>query len=49
MGERTPDGLPTAARDVPPSMSERLIVALDVPSVAAAEGLARKLEGIGSF
>jgi orotidine-5'-phosphate decarboxylase len=37
------------ARDVPDSMSERLIVALDVPSIAAAEGLTRRLEGIVSF
>lgn len=44
-----PDGLPTAMRDVPQSMSERLIVALDVASVAAAEDLARQLEGIVSF
>jgi orotidine-5'-phosphate decarboxylase len=44
-----PDGLPTATRDVPQSMSERLIVALDVPSVEAAESLARQLEGMVSF
>lgn len=44
------DGLSSAAtRDIPRSMSERLIVALDVPSIAAAEGLARRLDGIVSF
>jgi len=30
-------------------MSERLIVALDVPSIAAAEALTRQLDGIVSF
>jgi orotidine-5'-phosphate decarboxylase len=44
-----PDGLPTATRDVPGSMSERLVVALDVPDVAAAEALTRQLAGIVSF
>ncbi len=45
-----PDNLPSApTRDIPHSMSERLIVALDVPTIAAAEGLARQLDGIVSF
>jgi orotidine-5'-phosphate decarboxylase len=38
-----------ATRDVARRMSERLIVALDVPNIAAAEGLARQLDGIVSF
>ena len=45
-----PDDMPsTAARDLPRSMSERLIVALDVPAIAAAEDLVRRLDGIASF
>jgi orotidine-5'-phosphate decarboxylase len=45
-----PDDLPSAAtRSVPRLMSDRLIVALDVPSIAAADGLARQLVDIVSF
>jgi orotidine-5'-phosphate decarboxylase len=45
-----PDGASSAAtRDMPEAMSERLIVALDVPGIAAAEGLVRQLDGIVSF
>jgi orotidine-5'-phosphate decarboxylase len=44
-----PDVLPAATREVPHSMSERLIVALDVPNVGAAECLAGQLGGIVSF
>ena len=36
-------------RDRPEAMAERLIVALDVPTVAAAERLAAQLEGTVSF
>jgi orotidine-5'-phosphate decarboxylase len=45
-----PDALSSAAtRDIPNTMSERLIVALDVPSIAAADSLVRRLDGIVSF
>ncbi len=36
-------------RDVPATMAERLIVALDVPTIAGAENLAGQLDGIVSF
>ncbi|HEX4172270.1 MAG TPA: orotidine-5'-phosphate decarboxylase [Acetobacteraceae bacterium] len=38
-----------AARDVPTAMADRLIVALDVPTTAAARRLAGQLDGIVSF
>jgi orotidine-5'-phosphate decarboxylase len=38
-----------AARDVPADMAARLIVALDVDSVAAAEAMAERLDGVVSF
>src|SRR5271155_1970123 len=38
-----------ATRDVPADMAERLIVALDVDSVAAAEAMAERLDGVVSF
>ena len=37
------------ARDVPARMADRLIVALDVPTVAQARELVAKLNGIVSF
>lgn len=39
----------TPARDLPARMGDRLIVALDVPSVAQARELVTKLEGVVSF
>jgi orotidine-5'-phosphate decarboxylase len=39
----------TAVRDIPTAMADRLIVALDVPTVERAEGLAERLDGIVSF
>jgi orotidine-5'-phosphate decarboxylase len=36
-------------RDIPTSMAERLIVALDVPTVDQAMRLARQLDGVASF
>ena len=36
-------------RDVPANMAERLIVALDLPSSAAAEDMVKKLDGVVSF
>jgi orotidine-5'-phosphate decarboxylase len=38
-----------AARDVPQAMADRLIVALDVPTIEAAGQLAQRLDGIVSF
>ena len=38
-----------AARDVPQEMSRRLIVGLDVPTVAAARAIIERLDGIVSF
>ena len=38
-----------AARDVPQAMADRLIVALDVPTIEAAGRLAQRLDGIVSF
>lgn len=38
-----------AARTLPARMEDRLIVALDLPSVAAARAVAAKLDGIVSF
>lgn len=38
-----------AARDVPQPMADRLIVALDVPTIEAAGRLAQRLDGIVSF
>jgi orotidine-5'-phosphate decarboxylase len=38
-----------AARDIPPAMAERLIVALDVPTIEGAARLAKQLDGIVSF
>ena len=38
-----------SARDVPHDMAERLIVALDVESVAAAAAMAERLDGVVSF
>jgi len=38
-----------AARDIPPAMAERLIVALDVPTIEGAARLAGQLDGIVSF
>ena len=37
------------ARDLPASMADRLIVALDVPNVAEARALVAKLDGVVSF
>jgi orotidine-5'-phosphate decarboxylase len=37
------------ARDIPAEMADRLIVALDLPTIAGAEQLARRLDGIVSF
>lgn len=37
------------ARDLPATMADRLIVALDVPSVAEARALVAKLDGVVSF
>jgi len=39
----------TATRDIPAAMSERLIVALDVPTIEAAGQLVRRLDGIVTF
>lgn len=39
----------TVLRNLPPGMADRLIVALDVPSVAQARDLVAKLEGVVSF
>ena len=47
-----PDGTfhrPRPMRDVPEKMADRLIVALDVPSVIEAERLIDKLDGVVSF
>ena len=38
-----------AARPLPARMEERLIVALDLPSVAAARGIVERLDGIVTF
>ena len=38
-----------AARDIPEAMADRLIVALDVPTIEQAERLAGRLDGIVSF
>jgi orotidine-5'-phosphate decarboxylase len=38
-----------AARDVPQAMADRLIVALDVPTIEGAAHLAEQLDGIVSF
>jgi len=39
----------TAIRDIPEAMSERLIVALDLPTIEAAGQLVRQLDGIITF
>ena len=45
-----PDDSPSAmTRDIPKSMSERLIVALDVPTVESAQHLVQQLDTIVSF
>jgi orotidine-5'-phosphate decarboxylase len=46
-----PDGTQTrgAGRDLPPDMKDRLIVALDVPTIAAAREMAARLDGVVSF
>ena len=36
-------------RDLPPEMKDRLIVALDVPTIAAAREMAARLDGVVSF
>jgi orotidine-5'-phosphate decarboxylase len=36
-------------RDIPAAMADRLIVALDVPTIARAEALAARLDGVVSF
>lgn len=41
--------LPMTIRDVPHVMAERLIVALDVPTIARAEKLVEQLDGVVSF
>jgi orotidine-5'-phosphate decarboxylase len=38
-----------ATRDIPQAMADRLIVALDVPTIARAADLAERLDGIVSF
>ncbi|MEJ0018025.1 MAG: orotidine-5'-phosphate decarboxylase [Acetobacteraceae bacterium] len=38
-----------AARDIPAAMADRLIVALDVPTIEAAARLADRLDGVVSF
>ena len=42
-------GEPTTPRDLPPNMADRLIVALDVPTIAGAREIVAKLDGIVSF
>jgi orotidine-5'-phosphate decarboxylase len=39
----------TAARDLPARIEDRLIVALDVPTIAEARALAASLKGVASF
>ena len=41
--------LTSPPREVPARVEDRLIVALDVPSIAAARGLIDKLDGVVSF
>jgi orotidine-5'-phosphate decarboxylase len=43
------DSAAAAKRDIPRTMSDRLIVALDVPTIDAAQHLVRQLDGIVSF
>ena len=43
------NSLPGATRAVPAAMEQRLIVALDVPTVAEARGIVAELDGIVSF
>ena len=38
-----------SGRDIPRAMAERLIVALDVPTIGAAARLADQLDGVVSF
>lgn len=38
-----------SVRDIPDAMADRLIVALDVPTIAGAERLVAQLDGIVTF